>query len=101
MKINDNYTKVNVENEIKTEGSVFNFYKKEKQLIQQFQSKSYDLTSEQEKLEEGKIQNIEEVRDQYNRNSENVVDFLIDNIVKVNLSIQQNIIGNFEKLKNN
>jgi len=59
------------------------------------------LTSEQEKLEEGKIQNIEEVRDQYNRNSENVVDFLIDNIVKVNLSIQQNIIGNFEKLKNN
>jgi glycosidase len=28
MKINDNYTKVNVENEIKTEGSVFNFYKK-------------------------------------------------------------------------
>lgn len=72
---------------------------KEKQLQDTYSKRIYDLSKEQRELEEGKVNNILQVRQQYEQNSESVVDFLIEHIVKVDLSIQRNIIGDFSTLK--
>ncbi len=73
--------------------------KYEQELKEHYAKKNYDLTKEQKNLENGKIQDIKTVVQQFEAYKEEVVEFLIDKITTVNAEINKNIIADFESLK--
>ena len=64
-----------------------------------YSKKNYDLSKEQNDLSKGKIENIKNTERDFEKNENEVVGFLIDKITTVNVSIERNIIKNFEVLK--
>lgn len=65
----------------------------------EYDRKVYDLSKEEKELEEGKLKNIVDVERQFKEKSEEVVDFLLENITKVNIKMEKNIITDFNTLR--
>ena len=71
----------------------------EQELITNYSKKNYDLTNEQNDLENGKKDNIKNAKRDFEKNEGEVVDFLIQQITSVKIEISRNIIRDFDKLK--
>lgn len=64
----------------------------------EFEAKKYDITEEEKKQEEITKVEIQEVYKHYNSNADDVVEFMLKNITRVDLKVFRNIVADFSGL---